>query len=58
MLFSIIKFSMIILMFVCCLFFGMFLSKYLKDYKIFQMLFARISGQITEVDRIRRLQMR
>lgn len=58
MLYIILKIILIVLMFGCCLFFGISVGKYLKDYKIFQMIFAKTMGQITEVDRIRRLQMR
>ena len=37
--------------------FGFFTVRYLKTYKIFDMLFAKITGRVQEADRIRRHQM-
>ncbi len=37
--------------------FGFFTARYLKTYKIFDMLLAKISGKVAEVDKIRRQQM-
>lgn len=58
MLFTILKIGVFLLLFASCIFFGFSIGKYLKDYKVFPLLYAKILGQVTEVDRIRRMQMR
>ena len=58
MLYTILKIVFILLILIASLSFGFFVGKYLKDYHIFQMIFAKIMGHAAEADRIRRLQMR
>lgn len=48
---KIVLFSLVLVMFAC-------LMKYLKDYKVLQLLAAKIKGDVFEYDRVRRMQMK
>lgn len=48
----------VFVMFVTALVVGWSIAKWLKDYKIFQYIFANVAGKTTELDKIRRNQMK
>lgn len=56
--FAFIKLGMFIAIAIACAVAGIFFAKYLRDYKVFQFIYAKIRGRAAEADRIRRMQMR
>lgn len=56
--YDVVKYILIGIAILGSLGFGFGITKYFRDYKIFQMLYAKIRGRAAEADRIRRQQMK